>query len=114
MDQKSKQKTSRHGGRDDRSPNPLPVPGHFLLAGIDAVLPRLMPPAPPVPQLVDDLRVALARTAACGETCQVAIAADDVRLATKLLLAGSIDEACHTLRRARTVLVDPARHPPLT
>ena len=87
------------------APAPVPPAGHFLLAGIDAVLPLLTPPAPPAPRLVEDLRVALARTAACGETCRVAAAADDVRLATNLLLAGSTDEACRVLRHARTALV---------
>jgi hypothetical protein len=54
--------------------------------------------------VVEDLRAALARTAACGETCQVAAAADDVRLAADLLQAGSTDEACQALRHARAAL----------
>lgn len=96
----SKAKSTQKAARD-----PLPAAGHFLLAGIDAVLPRLTPPAPAAPQLVEDLRAALARTAARGETCQVAAAADDVRLATNLLLAGSTEEACQALRHARIALV---------
>ncbi|MBB4906120.1 hypothetical protein [Actinophytocola algeriensis] len=103
---RAEQKPSGRGEPDDGPPDPVPVTGRFLLAGIDAVLPRLTPPAPPTPQLVEDLRAALARTAACGETCQVAAAADDVRLATTLLLAGSTDEACQALRHARTALID--------
>ncbi len=103
---RARQKTSGRGEPGGRPPDPLPAAGRFLLAGIDAVLPRLTPPAPPAPRLVEDLRAALARTAACGETCQVATAADGVRLAAHLLLAGSTGEACQVLRHARTALVD--------
>ena len=108
------EKTSRRGGPDDRPADPLPAAGSFLLAGIDAVLPHLTPPAPPAPRLVADLRAALAHTAAYGATCQVATAADDVRLATTLLLAGSTDEARQALRHARTALVDPLVDPVVT
>ncbi len=95
----------RAKARPKAARDPLPAPGQVLLAGIDAVLPRLTPSASPAPQLVDDLRAALARTAACGETCQVAAAADDVRHATTLLLAGCTEEAFQALRHARTALV---------
>ncbi|MFI7673143.1 hypothetical protein [Actinophytocola sp. NPDC049390] len=102
--------TRRRAEPTPRRAEPVPPAGRFLLAGIDAVLPRLTAPAPastPPPRLVDDLRAALARTAACGETCQVTQAADGVRLATSLLLAGATDEARQALRDARSVLVDP-------
>lgn len=78
-------------------------PGEFLLAGIDAVLPRLTQDEPV--RLAGELRVALARTAAGGYTCEVAKAADGVRLATNLLLTGETDEAEQALRTARTALV---------
>ncbi len=67
-----------------------------------------MPAPSPSPRLVEDLRAASARTAACGETCQVSKAVDDVRLAANLLPDGSTDEACQALRHARTALVDPS------
>ena len=97
------------GGRRDRPPEPDPSAGDFLLASIDAVLAHLTSPAPSAaatPQLVGDLRAALARTAALGETCRVAAAADDVRLAANLLLAGTTDQARQALGHARTALMD--------
>ncbi|MFC4857185.1 hypothetical protein [Actinophytocola glycyrrhizae] len=98
----------RKSGQSTSSGGTPPAAGHFLLAGIDAVLPRLTPPATATPQLVDDLRTALARTAARGETCRVAAAANDVRLASNLLLAGATDEAREALRHARTALSNAA------
>jgi hypothetical protein len=106
-DRKAERKTG--GARRDGSPDLHPPAGGFLLAGIAAVLPHLTSPAPlspPTPRLVDDLRTALARTAALGETCRVATAADGVRLAANLLLAGSTDEARQALRHAQTALAD--------
>lgn len=100
-----RQKRPRSGTRQDSEL----LPGRFLLAGVDSVLSHLPPAGQlPTPQVVEELRVALARTAACGQTCQVASAADTVRLATSLLLAGSTDEACQALRHARTALVAPS------
>lgn len=79
--------------------------GRHLLAGIDAVLPHLTS-ATGTRALVERLRVALARTAARGDTCRVPQAADGVRTAANLLLAGSTDEARQALRNARADLVD--------
>jgi hypothetical protein len=95
--------------RRERPPDIQPATGHCLIEGIDAVLPLLTPPTQPstvTRQLVEDLRVALARTAARGDTCQVLEAADSVRLAANLLLAGGTDEARQALRRARADLAD--------
>jgi hypothetical protein len=95
------------GGRPDR-----PTAGHSLLTGIDAVLPILTAPgqsSADTRQLVEDLRAALARTAARGDTCRVHAAADSVRLAAELLLAGSTEAARQALRLARTDLADTRR-----
>lgn len=107
-------KTSRKApgitGRQDRSPHGQPAAGHCLLEGIDGVLAHLSAPTwPPAPQLADDLRLALARTAARGDTCRVRTAADGVRHAADLLLAGSTDRARQALCEARTDLVDTSR-----
>lgn len=84
---------------------PRPPAGECLVEGIDAVLPLLTtrPPAVTV-ALVEDLRAALARTAARGDTCRVHAAAESVRQAVDLLLAGSTEAAGEALRRARAVL----------
>lgn len=95
--------------RRDRPPDSQPVAGRWLLAGIDAVLGGLTSPeVPPTVsgRLAEDLRAALARTAARGDTCQVAQAADGVRRAANLLLEGSTEQARQALRRARADLVD--------
>ena len=63
-------------------------------------------------RLAADLRAALARTAARGDTCRVRGAADDVRLAANLLSAGATDEAGQALRHARSALVDASAAPP--
>jgi hypothetical protein len=81
---------------------PRPAAGDCLLDGIDTVLARLTAPAG---QLVDELRLALARTAARGDTCRVPDAADRVRAAAELLLAGESERARQTLRDARAGLV---------
>jgi hypothetical protein len=94
-------------GRQDR-----PTAGRSLLTGIDAVLPILTAPGQSsavTRQLVEDLRAALARTAARGDTCRVHAAADSVRLAADLLLAGSTEAARQALRLARTDLSDTRR-----
>jgi hypothetical protein len=104
----SGQKASRGVGRQHGSAETRPVAGGSLLAVIDAVLPHLTSPGPTppsAPQLVDDLRAALAHTAARGETCRVATAAD-VRLAATLLLASSDEGAQQALCDARTSLKD--------
>lgn len=97
-------KAPRLAGRQDRHPHTQPAAGHALLDGIDTVLPRLTE-RPPTRQLVDDLRLALARTAARGDTCRVPAAADGVRQAADLLLAGSPEQARQALRNARIELV---------
>jgi hypothetical protein len=89
-------------GRPDGLPDLRPAPGHYLLAGIETVLTDLGSPGE---RLADELRAALARTAACGDTCRVRPAADAVRLATGLLLAGRTDEATQALRAARAELM---------
>jgi hypothetical protein len=90
--------------RSDHLPDVRPAAGHYLLAGIEAALVALDTPAPPDHALAEDLRTALARTAACGDTCRVRAAADDVRLAAGLLLTGSVEEASEALRRAQAAL----------
>jgi hypothetical protein len=86
-------------------PDLRPAPGHYLLAGIETVLTQLARTlGAPGARLADELRAALARTAACGDTCRVRPAADAVRLAAGLLLEGSTDEAAQALRAARAEL----------
>jgi hypothetical protein len=92
-----------------RLPDLQPAAGHYLLAGIDAVLLAL--PASSALLLAEELRGALARTAACGDTCRVRQAADSVRLAAGLLRAGSVDDAELLLNTARAELVDRPRLP---
>jgi hypothetical protein len=109
---KARRRTARAGGRQERPPDTHPAAGECLLGGIDAVLLALASPTQPsTPPLVDTLRAALARTAARGDTCRVPEAADSVRRAVTLLLAGSPEQARQALRRARTDLVGvPGRH----
>jgi hypothetical protein len=89
-------------------PRQIPVPdirpraGYDLLVGVDAVLPELSVQSGRA--LADDLRTALARTSARGDTCRVHNQAETVRAAVDLLLAGSVDEARITLLRVRTEL----------
>jgi hypothetical protein len=100
-------KAPRAAGRQDRHPRTLPAAGHSLLEGIDAVLPHLTAPTrQSASQLADDLRLALARTAARGDTCRVQAAADGVRHAADLLAAGSPEGARDALRDARNDLVN--------
>jgi hypothetical protein len=94
---------------DGRLPDLQPAAGHYLIAGIDAVLLAL--PASPALALAEELRGALARTAACGDTCRVRQAADSVRLAAGLLRIGSVEEAELMLQGARAALIDRPRHP---
>src|SRR3954470_12743702 len=65
--------------RSDELPDLLPRAGHDLRTGVDTVLARLGSASDR--QLADDLKGALARTAACGDTCRVRAAADAVRVA---------------------------------
>lgn len=83
--------------RPERIPDLQPTPGHYLLAGINAVLAAGAPQD--ARRQADELRAALARTAACGDTCRVRPAADAVRLAAALLLAGRTGEGRDLLAR---------------
>jgi hypothetical protein len=89
--------------RLEHAPDFQPAAGHYLLAGVNAVLPQLG--AGPAAGLADELRVALARTAACGDTCRVRPAADAVRLAATLLLNGSVEEAREQLQHVKGELL---------
>jgi hypothetical protein len=104
---RTKGDTAGAGGGPNRPPETPPAAGHSLLEAIDAVLALLTAPAP-LPadgrRLSDELRLALARTAARGETCLVFTAADGVRLAADLLLENSVDGARQALRAALTAL----------
>jgi hypothetical protein len=82
-----------------------PAPGRYLLAGIETVLTGS--PSDRV-RLAEELRAALARTAACGGTCRVRAAADAVRLAAGLLLTGPLDEALDLVGQARAELISGA------
>ncbi|HEU5469544.1 MAG TPA: hypothetical protein VFV67_02740 [Actinophytocola sp.] len=94
--------------RSDTLPDLLPRAGHDLITGIDSVLDRLG--SVPDRQLADDLKAALARTAACGDTCRVRTAADAVRAAADLLVAGSVDRARLVLIEARAGLSGPGHN----
>jgi hypothetical protein len=89
-------------------PDLRPSAGHYLLAGVTTVLAQLTEPVSTdsmaAHPLADELRTALARTAACGDTCRVRPAADAVRAAMNLLLAGSADEANQILVRVQAEL----------
>lgn len=87
----------------DHMPEMLPSAGHYLIAGIDTVLSRLTGAADRL-ALADDLRVALARTAACGDTCRVRGAADAVRVSVGLVLSGAVEQARAELERIRADL----------
>jgi hypothetical protein len=104
---RSRGDTAGAGGRPNRPPETPPAAGHSLREAIDAVLPVLTAPAR-VPadgrRLSDELRLALARTAARGETCLVFAAADGVRLAADLLLENAVDGARQSLRAALAAL----------
>jgi hypothetical protein len=104
---KTKGDTTGVGGRPNRPPETLPAAGHSLLEAIDAVLAILTAPVQPpadTRRLSDDLRLALARTAARGDTCRVSAAADSVRLAADLLLESLTEGARQALRDARNAL----------
>lgn len=99
---KTSRRTPRAGGCPERPPGRA---GDHLLAGIDAALAALTSPTRPAAlPLAENLRAALAHTAARGDTCRVPEAAAGVRHAADLLLAGSTEEAAQALRRARTGL----------
>jgi hypothetical protein len=90
------------------TPDIRPRAGHELLLGVDKVLAGLTAPGDTL-GLADDLRTALARTAALGDSCRVRPQCDDVRLAADLLQTGDVAGAQATLVRVRTELADRQR-----
>ena len=90
------------------APDIRPRAGHDLLAGVDKVLVRLAEPGNTT-GLVDDLRTALARTAALGDSCRIRPQCDGVRLAADLLLAGDVVDAHAILVRMQAELADRQR-----
>lgn len=90
------------------TPDIRPRAGHDLLMGVDKVLDRLMEPGDTT-GLADDLRIALARTAALGDSCRIRPQCDGVRLAADLLLAGEVVDAHAMLVRMQADLADRQR-----
>jgi hypothetical protein len=70
--------TAIPGPRTDGPPDIRPRAGYELLVGVEKVL-AMLPGH--TPGLADDLRTALARTAALGDSCRVRPQCDGVRLA---------------------------------
>lgn len=99
------------GPRVVPTPDIRPRAGHELLVGVDQVLARLAEGAgaPETIGLADDLRTALARTAALGDSCRVRPQCDGVRLAADLLLRGEVVDAHAILIRMQTELADRQR-----
>jgi hypothetical protein len=87
------------------TPDIRPRAGHDLLMGVDKVLTRLAEPGS-TDGLADDLRIALARTAALGDSCRIRPQCDGVRLAADLLLTGEVVDAHAILVRMRAELAD--------
>lgn len=94
--------------RDADTPDIRPRAGHDLLLGVDRVLSRLAKPGD-TRGPADDLRIALARTAAMGDSCRIHPQCDGVRLAADLLLAGEVVDAHAILVRMRAELADRQR-----
>lgn len=90
------------------TPDIRPRAGHDLLLGVDKVLGRLAEPGSR-DGLADDLRTALARTAALGDSCRIRPQCDGVRLAADLLLAGEVVDAHAILVRMQGELADRQR-----
>lgn len=97
------------GPRGVPTPDIRPRAGHELLVGVDKVLGRLPEEASSAIGLADDLRTALARTAALGDSCRVRPQCDGVRLAADLLLRGEVVDAHAILIRMQTELADRQR-----
>lgn len=91
------------------TPDIRPRAGHELHTGVEKVLARLTAgteaPLNAI-GLADDLRTALARTAALGDSCRVRPQCDGVRLAADLLLAGEVVDAHAILIRMQGELAD--------
>lgn len=95
----------------DSPPDIRPRAGYELLVGVEKVLARLTngESTPHALGLADDLRTALARTAALGDSCRVRPQCDGVRLAADLLLRDEMVDAHAVLTRTRAELVDRQR-----
>jgi len=99
------------GPRVLATPDIRPRAGHELFAGVDKVLAQLTTDGTPnAIALADDLRTALARTAALGDSCRVRPQCDGVRLAADLLLRGEVVDAHAILVRMQSELADRQRH----
>jgi hypothetical protein len=96
----------------DAPPDIRPRAGHELLVGVDKVLASLTTDGetPNTLGLSDDLRTALARTAALGDSCRVRPQCDGVRLAADLLIRGEVVDAHAILIRMQSELADRQRH----
>jgi hypothetical protein len=98
----------------DPTPDIRPRAGYELLVGVEKAVARLVEAnaagevVGPI-GLADDLRTALARTAALGDSCRVRPQCDGVRLAADLLLAGEVVDAHAILIRMRSELADRQR-----
>jgi hypothetical protein len=95
----------------DLPPDIRPRAGHELLVGVEKVLAVLTVEGGthnPL-GLSDDLRTALARTAALGDSCRVRPQCDGVRLAADLLIRGEMVDAHAILSRMQTELADRQR-----
>lgn len=92
----------------DTPPDIRPRAGYELLVGVEKVLALLTEEGrtPNAIALADDLRTALARTAALGDSCRVRPHCDGVRLAADLLLRDEVVDAHAILIRMRTELAD--------
>lgn len=93
---------------DTANPDIRPRAGHDLFVGVDKVLARLAEPGDTI-GLADDLRTALARTAAMGDSCRIRPQCDGVRLAADLLQAGEVVDAHAILVRTQAELADRQR-----
>jgi hypothetical protein len=93
------------------TPDIRPRAGHELHAGVEKVLARLTAGTDTLDTigLADDLRTALARTAALGDSCRVRPQCDGVRLAADLLLSGEVVDAHAILIRMHGELADRQR-----
>jgi hypothetical protein len=91
----------------DAPPDIRPRAGYELLMGVEKVLARLTEGGSTSPTLglADDLRTALARTAALGDSCRVRPQCDGVRLAADLMLRGEAVDAHAILIRMQSELV---------
>lgn len=90
---------------DTETPDIRPRAGHDLFAGVDRVLARLAEPGDTT-GLADDLRTALARTAAMGDSCRIRLQCDSVRLAADLLQSGDVVDAHAILVRTQAERAD--------